>query len=132
MIGQVCGVRGWLALGGLLAMVVGAAGCSEDLLADGDPCEKAQDCEGSLRCAYAEEDGKIQVCAPADRTRPERDCVPGAEAKPCGLVLLRDEGQICKRPDDCLEGLRCQLADDPDMPDLCVPDEDIDSPDGGM
>lgn len=117
---------GWVWLVGAAWLWTG--GCSEELLASGDPCEKAQDCEGSLSCAYLEEisgvddeeeDTRIQVCAPLERTRPERNCVPGAEATPCGLVLLRDEGESCTHAEDCLEGLQCTPSEE-DGPALCL------------
>ena len=119
-----------------LGLLISAAwlsisGCGEDLLADGDPCEKAQDCEGSLSCAYLEEanedddeeDARIQVCAPLERTRPEHNCVPGAEVTPCGLVLLRDEGETCESADDCLEELQCTPSED-DGPARCLGDDE--------
>lgn len=76
-------VVSWLCLG----LAASAAGCEEDTAAEGEPCDVAQDCDGSLVCAKVTADGDDKVCAQRSDTRDDKGCEREYENMTCGLVL---------------------------------------------
>lgn len=99
---------GWR--GALVAVCL--LGCDEERVGLGQPCDTAQDCEGTLVCALREQGGTERQCASSDQTRQEPGCNPGATQIPCELILLKAAGEACTTVAECAADLLCTSSTD--------------------